>query len=54
MDAFFEELPIAFRSKELVFPELEEYPIFEEVRADSRFSKISKKQKSSRKVSPQK
>jgi hypothetical protein len=51
-DDFFRELPSALRAGELHISELEEFPIFDELRSDSRFARASKKPKRLRKVLP--
>ena len=48
---FFEQVPIALKSKEITIEELREFPILEEVRKDRRFSPYRLKRKSATKIS---
>jgi hypothetical protein len=50
-DDFFTELPSALRAGELQVSELEQFPIFDEIRNDPRFAKAIKKTKRLRKTS---
>lgn len=53
-DGFFGALPAALKAEEVSVEELKEFPIFEEMRADDRFSKVIRKGvKSDKKPSPQ-